>query len=470
MPCVMNVKYFPGWIVFISLLALVTIQPSLIAETQTEIQDSSDTKFLPLEDFSSTFLGIYRKIMVIEDEIKKHSQKYDVDIDLALAVCLYESGGNHNLNSHAGAQGYFQVMPRTFRSLRVDTNIEAGIKYLSQMIKRFNREDYALAAYNGGPSRVTSGRPPLETLQYILGVGQYRNVLKLYHSSIRHHASQLELEEIREGDDWWTISKRVGISVLQLRMHNPFLATRALRVGQSIAHPPSPRDDLFEMVENNLTYRTRHGDHYLHLAFVLEVTRDAIRDTNDLWRLQVLPEGQTLQIPLEWKGKHKEHTIKVGDDLEMIAKTYKSDPWRIIRDNSLFWDKPLTSGMVLKIRSTPPKPTYITHRVSSGDTLGALASRYGTTVRTIQNANNLGRKTLIRIGQRLRITTRKTDETRPESELTYITHRVSRGDTLGALASRYSTTVRTIQNANNLGRKTLLQIGQRLRIPTQKTG
>ena len=227
------------------------------------------------------------------------------------------------------------------------------------------------------------------------------------------------------------------------------------------------------MVDNNLTYRTRHGDHYLHLAFVLEVTRDAIRDTNDLWRLQVLPEGQTLQIPLEWKGKHKEHTIKVGDDLEMIAKTYKSDPWRIIRDNSLFWDKPLTSGMVLKIRSTPPKPTYITHRVSSGDTLGALASRYGTTVRTIQNANNLGRKTLIRINQRLRITTRKTDETRDEtrleSEPTYITHRVSRGDTLGALASRYSTTVRTIQNTNNLGRKTLLQIGQRLRIPTRKT-
>ena len=40
------------------------------------------------------------------------------------AVCLYESGGNANLTSRAGARGYFQVMPSTFRSLRVETNIE----------------------------------------------------------------------------------------------------------------------------------------------------------------------------------------------------------------------------------------------------------------------------------------------------------------------------------------------------------
>ena len=62
--------------------------------------------------------------------------------------------------------------------------------------------------------------------------------------------------------------------------------------------------------------------------------------------------------------------------------------------------------MVLKVRPEAPKPTYITHRVASGDTLGALASRYGTTVRSIQAANNLGRNTMIRVGQQLRIPTR----------------------------------------------------------------
>ena len=37
--------------------------------------------------------------------------------------------------------------------LRVDTNIEAGIKYISQMVRRFRREDYAVAAYNAGPGQ-----------------------------------------------------------------------------------------------------------------------------------------------------------------------------------------------------------------------------------------------------------------------------------------------------------------------------
>ena len=58
-----------------------------------------------------------------------------------------------------GAKGYFQVMPSTFKALKVKTNIEAGIKYLSQMIRRFDREDYALGAYNGGPGRIARGRP-----------------------------------------------------------------------------------------------------------------------------------------------------------------------------------------------------------------------------------------------------------------------------------------------------------------------
>ena len=81
---------------------------------------SPDSEFLPLEDFSPSFLGMYRKVMEIEDEILRHAGRYDLDPHLAWAVCLYESGGNANLTSKPGARGYFQVMPRTFRSLRVE--------------------------------------------------------------------------------------------------------------------------------------------------------------------------------------------------------------------------------------------------------------------------------------------------------------------------------------------------------------
>ena len=391
-----------GWL---TLAAVILGGPSPLL-AQTAVQTVNDAHLLPLEEFSPAFLGIYRKAMEIEDEIGRHAESYSVDVDLAWAVCLYESGGNSNLNSWAGAQGYFQVMPATFRSLRVDTNIEAGIKYLSQMIGRFDREDFALAAYNGGPARVSRGRPPLESLQYVLGVGHYRSVLKLYAGSIRHHAEQMSLVEVREGDDWWSISERTGLPILQLRLHNPFLSTRALRPGQMMAVPPSPRTDLLSPTGDDVEYTTRHGDNYFNLAFTLGVDLDALRDANNLWRLQTLPAGQVLRMPLAWTEKYNEHRVEPGETLKTVADARKSQPWRIIRDNVLFWDESLSPGMVLKVRPEAPKPTYITHRVASGDTLGALASRYGTTVSSIQSANNLGRNTTIRIGQQLRIPTR----------------------------------------------------------------
>ena len=46
-------------------------------------------------------------------------------------------------------------------------------------------------------------------------------------------------------------------------------------------------------------------------------------------------------------------------------------------------------------------PTLVTHTVQAGDTLFALALRYGTTVEAIQTANNLGSSVALSIGQEL---------------------------------------------------------------------
>ena len=462
--------------------------------------DPQGEPLLPLEDLSPALLGMYRKTMEIEPEMRRYTEQYGVDLDLARAVCLQESGGNANLRSVAGARGYFQVMPATFRGLRVDTNIEAGIKYLSQMIRQFGREDYALGGYNAGPGRVRRGRPPLETLQYILSVGQYRNTLMLHERSIRHHATQIGLETVRAGDDWWTIAQRVGVPLVQLRMHNPFLASRALREGQLVAYPPAPRTDLLPAQSTGqVDYRTRHGDNILHIARVLEADRDTFREENRLWRLQTLPAGQVLRIPLERERRGRtptSYSVQAGDELGAVARRHDTSAWRIIRDNGL-WDEQLTPGATLQIEREPPRPAYATHRVGSGDTLGALARRYGTSVRAIQAANNMGRRTVIAIGQRLRVPTGRGSaadvqpEPAPErvaraapapraapdpppappsaprtaSTATATTHRVVRGDNLTDLARRYGTTVRAIQAANDMGRRTVIQVGERLTVP-----
>ena len=390
----------PAVLGLIVLVGLFCVAAPGVAGPQTA---SGEDQLLPLTAFSPSLLGMYRKVMEIDAEIKQFADQYGLDLDLARAVVIHESGGNGSVVSIDGAAGYFQVMPATFRSLRVDTNIEAGIKYLSQQVTRFGREDYALAAYNGGPGRVTRRRPMyLETLQYVVQVSDYRNVLKLYETSARHHALDIRLEPVQEGDDWWTISRRLGISMLQLRLHNPFLAIRALRVGQLVAYPPAPRNDLFTVDGDHLVYRARHGDNYLRLAFVLDVDLETLREANSLWRLQSLPAGQILRIPLEWTGKFNEHQIQAGEDLKQIADELKSTPWRIIRDNGL-WDEQLAAGMTLKVRPEAPTPTFLTYRVSSGDTLGRIAARHGTSVRAIQSANGMGNNTVIRIGQSLQV-------------------------------------------------------------------
>ena len=53
----------------------------------------------------------------------------------------------------------------------------------------------------------------------------------------------------------------------------------------------------------------------------------------------------------------------------------------------------------------PPRPTYVTHRVKGGQTLGTIARHYGTSADAIKRANGL-RTTRLRAGQRLRIPTR----------------------------------------------------------------
>ena len=60
-------------------------------------------------------------------------------------------------------------------------------------------------------------------------------------------------------------------------------------------------------------------------------------------------------------------------------------------------------GMTLRVRRVPPRPKFVVHRVRRGENLTLIARRYSTSVASIQQANNMGRRTMIRVGESLRI-------------------------------------------------------------------
>lgn len=111
--------------------------------------------------------------------INRYAKMYGLDPKLVTAMVEVESGFDIKAVSPKGAKGLMQIMPGTAKdlalkeSLDAAKNLEAGARYLRQLLDRFGDPRLALAAYNAGPGAVEeySGIPPYEqTTAYVSSV------------------------------------------------------------------------------------------------------------------------------------------------------------------------------------------------------------------------------------------------------------------------------------------------------------
>lgn len=150
------------------------------------------------------------------------------------------------------------------------------------------------------------------------------------------------------------------------------------------------------------------------------------------------------------------YIVQQGDTLSAIARRYGVTVQALVTYNSLT-STTIYVGQRLLIPGQS-SPTYpITYVVQRGDTLFKIAQRYDTTVAALMQVNNLRSETIY-VGQRLVISV-ATDPNQPP-----IYHTVQRGDTLSALARRYNVSVAAIRAANGLT-SDAIYVGQRLLIP-----
>ncbi|MDF7660054.1 N-acetylmuramoyl-L-alanine amidase AmiB [Erwiniaceae bacterium L1_54_6] len=101
------------------------------------------------------------------------------------------------------------------------------------------------------------------------------------------------------------------------------------------------------------------------------------------------------------------------------------------------------------------------HTVTRGETLSGIAAKYGVSMATLREMNSLKRD-VVWVGQRLKVPA-KSGATATASRGP-VRHKVVRGDSLTAIAARYGVSPNAIMQANNM-KSSNVMLGQTLKIP-----
>ncbi|MDR1344087.1 MAG: peptidoglycan DD-metalloendopeptidase family protein [Tannerellaceae bacterium] len=135
---------------------------------------------------------------------------------------------------------------------------------------------------------------------------------------------------------------------------------------------------------------------------------------------------------------------------------------------------------------TSSENQMVFHLVKSGDTLGAIARRYGTTVGELCRLNGLKTTSMLRVGQSVRCgigkvkNVKAVNTTVPVKQIASVAstksapavtneasavvyHKIRSGDTLSGIAEKYGTTVSRLCELNAINRTTVLRLGRSLR-------
>lgn len=205
-------------------------------------------------------------------------------------------------------------------------------------------------------------------------------------------------------------------------------------------------------------YVVKSGDSLWSIASKNNTTVNELKSLNNLSN-NALQIGQLLKLPTINSGNNNStpsqniYTVQKGDSLWAIANKYGTTVDSIKSANNLTSNN-LSIGQTLIIPTESNQITnQITYNVKKGDSLWAIANRYDTTVEKIKSTNNLSSNTLS-IGQILII----------PSTSEFNTYTVEKGDSLWTISRKYNTTVDNIKKLNNLTSNNL-SIGQKLIIP-----
>lgn len=345
-------------------------------------------------------------------------------------LALIESGFSTSAVSKAAAVGMWQFMPATGRGygLRIDAWVDerrdpikatdAAARHLKDLTARFGSHYLAAAAYNAGAGRV--GRS-----------------LTRMNASMDEADSAVDLSS----DDAFFSLADTRLIVQETRDYVPKLIAAALIAKEPGKYGFSPAEQAIPFSRDSVMVEGGTGLDLI--ARLADTTLDALRDLNPHLLRLVAPPGMRYAVRVP-SGR-----------AQLIAAGYTATP-------------------------APDRLAIASHKVKAGETVAALAKRYGVSSELIRAANRSARGRRLGSGSVLYIPVSNSipmallrePEPIANTRTRTLMHLVKRGETLGGIARKYRVSTASLRSANKLGKRATVRVGQRLvvRRTTKVTG
>lgn len=332
--------------------------------------------YLVLGDRAQVVLWIKRARRVFPT-IEKEARALKTCEDLKY-LAVIESGLRPAVTSRASAKGWWQFMSGTGKQYGLDVDrawdqradlshaTRAGLTYLQTLHDKFGSWPLAMAGYNTGPGRLSRA------------------------------------QEAQGLDDFWqldlyTEAERYVPRTIAIKLVMENLAHYGFQIGIEDGWAPEPKGYV------KLTIPRGHDIEIIEAARKSGIPYRTLRRLNPEMGTDVFPSGReiVLEVP---RGKEGDlRTWMTGEiaRLDKLAKAPKKPRKRTKRSAKRSGGKKgkgVASGGRKSKSSGRSRRTY---KVRRGDSLWAIAQRHDCSVKDLRRWNKLGRKSVLKPGQRL---------------------------------------------------------------------
>jgi len=207
------------------------------------------------------------------------------------------------------------------------------------------------------------------------------------------------------------------------------------------------------------------GGHHLAVGQRLSVPKSAAQARAEAARARAAAAARAAAI------RRATYTVRSGDTLSGIAARKGVSLAALLKANRLSVRSVIHVGQKIRIpgagaasasRPSAAAATTTTYRVRSGDTLSAIAARTRTPLSTLYKLNRLSARSVIHPGQVVRVRGTAASTARSAAATAYT---VRSGDTLSGIAARKGVSLAALLKANRMSVRTVIHPGQRLRVP-----